>query len=223
MEKTVSRTKKLPPFKMDIDSLEAMIAALTPHFGNRPRVSIEFKSGECKYDAKSASELRTSKEAPAQIRNVKLSIHGDNFKTYLLIWPGGSFSTQSNIATESNDVAWCAGVEELVRQYTQPHVRWYRYAAAIVMVASPFIFGVLASTAFQNEAAFIKKYPYIFASLCLLATVLLTATLRSESWFPSSVIVLREEERTWKAYSTEIAIAISIASLIVSALQIFLK
>ncbi len=219
MKRTFDREQVLSAFRCDLAALESLLQTLSATFKDtKYHISISVKNGGEEFDFGSVEEVRQHAElVPLVLRQFRVGIFGiDEDGTRSCYFHSGSLLSRASVRATGPDVAWTAGVTEVVKDFAQRNSRWYK-------VLRPWVFWLLATvTSFLPGVSAVfglrKLSGWSLGSLGYLTSVSVLWMLffLHHVIFPDATIITRPGESWPRRYATEIATLTALISLMIS-------
>jgi hypothetical protein len=128
-------------------------------------------------------------------------------------------SIPPRISATGDAEAWCAGAVEVGSSFLQNHRTWYHWFWSVpiewtlALIPGPIIFWLGAISNSISSIFSIMSFVLFVISLVIIRITLM----------PKASIRIRQEDSSIRKYATEFAILVSIATLIVGIVSLFLK
>lgn len=228
MRREVSRTRRLPAFRLDLQELGLLwsrcIALFDPDLGARSFLSVELPGERLIFN--SFDELASCQDLPRQFTTFTLRIHGDD--EYVALAASRLASGRPEVTASGGSEAWCAGAIETVASFVKGHRAWYGW----LVVAPLGLLSFLAVFVFPIAAALYKDYTKAspvdvplaawFGWACLAIATVLVWVSRGR-FFPSAAVIVREPAGYLRRYVGELSLLVAVISAVLSVVGWFVS
>ena len=218
MKRTVSRSKSLPAYALDIPNLCLLMDDLFKLAAGEPNLTIEIQRKGEALKFKSVGDLEAySSNLPARITNMTWRFYDFPDRSCYL---KSTFLVGSGVTASAESEAWCAGAIAVVETHARRNKLWYSFIHrwTVWLLPSIILFLPLSLTTFHRPMSYVG-----LASVIALAVLFWIIFYSYERLLPRHVLVIRREENWLKRYSTELTIGLAILSFIISLIALFHK
>lgn len=218
MKREVTREAILPPFLLDVASLELLHEKLADLFDSEEglHTSITLNLPDETLTFESVEELKST-HVPRNARRFSISLSQWTVGKSIRISSGSFFNFRPSVSATSSSEAWCAGAIETVLTSAKLNRRWYHWLhslplGVIVLIAFNAM-NILQLFGIKN---FVKNYPE-FALAWLVSVIALTAIWAFRpKIFPGATIITNNNEPFIRRYAGELSLLLTAISVILT-------
>jgi len=218
MKREVTRESTLPPFSLDVASLELLYEKLVGLFDSEERlhttITLNLPDETLTFD--SVEELK-SMHIPRNARRFSVSLSQWEIGRSIRISSGMFFNFRPSVSATSSSEAWCAGAIETVLASAKLNRRWYHWLHSLPLgVIVLLAFNVPNILAIFGIKDFFRNYTE-FALAWLVSVIALTAiwALRPRL-FPGATIITNNNESFVRRYAGELSLLLTAISAVLA-------